>query len=53
MTRAKKSLTFLFDPNDDAPLMGLNPILLSLSEGRKRKKYAKGSKIEVIEWAYA
>lgn len=48
MTRAKRTLTFLVDPDDDRPFMSLNPGLVKLVK-RTAKPYSGRPNVEIVE----
>ncbi len=49
MTRAKRTLTFMHDPNHDHPLMAINEFLAKLFATAKPKVFRKGTDIELLE----
>jgi DNA helicase-2/ATP-dependent DNA helicase PcrA len=50
MTRAKKTLTFLWDPKSKAPLMALHPILATLFKSAPRRRHDKARDVEILEY---
>src|SRR5690606_14563999 len=50
MTRAKKTLTFLWDPKDGHPLMGLHEALAKIFTSCKTRKHPTVGTVEIVEY---
>jgi DNA helicase-2/ATP-dependent DNA helicase PcrA len=53
LTRAKKTLTILHDPDDQRPFMALHPVLDELAGRATARLYASESKVKVLELKHA
>lgn len=51
MTRAKRTLTFLFDPQDTHPLMRLDPVLENLAQLGRVSRMRSNRAVEVVEFS--
>ncbi|MDA8047096.1 MAG: hypothetical protein M0Z30_17970 [Actinomycetota bacterium] len=49
MTRAKRRLTILYDPNDDRDVMSLNPGIAAITDGSPASSHPLDSSIRIHE----